>query len=270
MGYEIKPLSVGEILDGAFQLYRNHFAAFFTVVAVIAVPAVTFGALVGWAVTGTFAPVTTPQAAGLGRFWLVILVSAPVTFGLYILQNSVLTIAIADAYLGRTVSVAAAFRRAVRLLGSLSGAAVLTGLGVWGGMILLVVPGILLALRWLFTVQAITVEGLGASASLKRSRQLTTGRRLRLAGLVLLITIITVAINFGAAAVIPNAVLALPVIGPLLRQLPTTVLAPLYPAVLTLAYFDARVRSEAFDLEMLARTIGGGPPAAVAVAARTV
>lgn len=264
MAYEIRSRTLGEILDGAFQLYRNHFTTFLATSAAVTLPALLGASLVNWAVTGTLSPVAQQQA-GVGRFLLALLLMVPISFGSYILQNSVLTIAIADAYLGRPVSMGSAFRRTLGLLGPLVGSAVLVGLGVFLGMLLLIVPGILWMLSWLFTVQAVTVEGCGASASLKRSRSLTKGRRGRLGVLLLLLSLINFAIVWGAGAVIPDALRSLPLLGPILAQLPSILLAPLYPGVITLAYFDARVRSEAFDLEMLSRSLDGPAPLDAAV-----
>ena len=59
-----------------------------------------------------------------------------------------------------------------------SGIAVLVGF-------LLIVPGVVLALRWLVPVPAMMAEKLGLGASLQRSAELTQGKRLALLGLVL-------------------------------------------------------------------------------------
>jgi hypothetical protein len=163
------------------------------------------------------------------------------------------------------VSLRAALRCTLSRLGPLVGATIMTGLAITGGTILFVVPGILLMLRWLFTVQAITIEGLGASQSLKRSRQLMAGRRGRMSLLLLLLTLVSVGLSFGVGSVMPRSIGSLPLIGSLLGQLPNLLLAPLYPAVMTLAYFDARVRNEAFDLEVLAQGLGAAQPPATRV-----
>jgi hypothetical protein len=258
--YEIRARSLGEILDGAFQLYRNNFWTFLGTAAAISISSQIIVMLATWGLTGTLSGAPSQQS-DMGNLWLVFLITLPIIWGAYVLENATLTIAIADAYLGRPVSIASALRRTTRILGPLIGAAVLTGLGIGLGMVLLVIPGIIFSLNWLFTVQAIAIEGCGASESLGRSKTLTYGRRGRLALLVFLLTLITMAINFGAAAIIPASVSALPLIGSLLQQFPAVLLAPLYPGVMTLAYFDARVRGEAFDLEILARGIGGEAPA---------
>lgn len=267
MAYEIRARSLGEILDGAFQLYRNHFSTFFAAAAGISLPSLAVVAVLNWTLTGT--AFAAPDPTQILQFWWVMLLTAPITFLSNILQNAVLTTAIADAYLGRPVSVGAAFRRTVPLLGSLIGVTLITAVGISLGMLLLIIPGIILALNWFFTVQAIAIEGCGVSEALKRSKTLTKGRRGRLSVLLFLVTIIVMAINFGVATIIPDALSALPVVGPLLQQFPMILLAPIYPAVITLAYFDARVRNEAFDLEMLSRSIDSSAPASMFVATPT-
>jgi hypothetical protein len=268
MAYEIRARSLGEILDGAFQLYRNHFSTFIATAAAISLPSLVLLAVVNWAVTGTLSAVPTPQS--LGRYWLVLLIFTPVQFATYLLQQSVLTIAIADAYLGHPVSMTAAFRRTASVLGALIGATLIAYLVIVFGMLLLIVPGIYFMLSWAFSIQAITIERCGPTAALKRSNALASGRRGRLLLLVLFLSVLNLAIVWGVGAVIPESIRSLPLLGSILLQAPAILVGPLHPAVITLAYFDARVRSEAFDLEILARTIGGGPTAAAPTAAPVV
>ena len=61
-----------------------------------------------------------------------------------------------------------------------------TGLAVLAGLVLLVVPGIVLSLRWLVPVPALMSEGLGIGKAMGRSADLTKGHRMKLLGLVLL------------------------------------------------------------------------------------
>jgi hypothetical protein len=256
MAYEIRARSMGEILDGAFQLYRNHFSTFLATAATISLPSLVVLAVVNWAITGTLSAEPTPQ--GLGRYWLVLLIFMPVSFATYLLQQSVLTVAIADAYLGRPLSMKAAFGRTASVLGPLIGATLIAYLVIGFGLLLLIVPGIYFALSWAFSIQAITIEGCGPYAALTRSNELASGRRGRLFLLILFLSVLNIAIVWGVGAVIPDSVRSLPLLGSILHQAPAILVMPLHPAVLTLAYFDARVRSEAFDLEVLARTVGGG------------
>jgi hypothetical protein len=270
MAYEIRARSLGEILDGGVQLYRNHFRSFLTTTAAISIPSLLLARLVTWLLTGSLSATASPpaEATGFGRAFAP-LATLPITFAFGLLLEAMLTIAIADAYLGRTVSIRTAWQRILAQLKSLAGAGILKGLAVMGGFVLLIVPGILMMLNWLFTTQAITVEGLTARAALARSKELARGGRGKLAGLLLLLAIINAALVHGFGALIPESVRALPLLGAFLQQLPSILIGPLTPAVITLAYFDARVRKEAFDLEMLSDAIGPGAPVAATAAVHT-
>jgi len=62
-------------------------------------------------------------------------------------------------------------------LGAMLWASVLMGIGVGIGLFLLIVPGILLAIRWAVAIPIVMLEGLGARAAMKRSGELVEGHR---------------------------------------------------------------------------------------------
>ncbi|MCL2713117.1 MAG: hypothetical protein FWD68_00580 [Alphaproteobacteria bacterium] len=78
---------------------------------------------------------------------------------------------------GERRSIGETLVRAARGFLPLAGVAVLITLGVLVGTILLVVPGIMLAVRWAVACPACIVEGAGPIASLRRSAALTDGER---------------------------------------------------------------------------------------------
>jgi hypothetical protein len=65
-------------------------------------------------------------------------------------------------------------------------------LGMLAGMVLLVVPGVILALMWVLVTPALVVERLGITEAFGRSRALTKGHRGTLLGLLLAATAIMV------------------------------------------------------------------------------
>jgi hypothetical protein len=69
-------------------------------------------------------------------------------------------------------------------------------LGMMAGMVLLVVPGIIVALMWVLVSQTLVVERLGIIDAFKRSRVLTKGHRWTLLGLLILYTLIVVALEW--------------------------------------------------------------------------
>ncbi|HEY4031799.1 MAG TPA: glycerophosphoryl diester phosphodiesterase membrane domain-containing protein [Caulobacteraceae bacterium] len=82
---------------------------------------------------------------------------------------------------------------------SMLGLNILMGLGVFFGMILLIVPGILLALRWAVSAPLVVLEGRGIQEAMGRSADLTKDRRwsIFLLGLILLGALIVVEMVLG-------------------------------------------------------------------------
>lgn len=74
----------------------------------------------------------------------------------------------------------AALRSAIGLLLPAIAVGIMIALGIWIGILLLVVPGVMLALRWLVAIPVLLTEGTGISGSFARSSALTAGSRWRL------------------------------------------------------------------------------------------
>jgi uncharacterized membrane protein len=83
------------------------------------------------------------------------------------------------------------------------GLGLLTSLGVVAGLILLIIPGIVLWLRWAVAVPALVQERLGATASMSRSAALIAGFRWPLFGLALILFIATTAIQSAVSMIEP-------------------------------------------------------------------
>jgi uncharacterized membrane protein len=60
---------------------------------------------------------------------------------------------------------------------SFLGAGILVGLGVFGGMLLCIVPGIILALGWFFNAQLVVDRRMGALDAISESWRLTKGHK---------------------------------------------------------------------------------------------
>jgi len=82
------------------------------------------------------------------------------------------------------------------------GIAILVGLGVMVGLTLLIVPGIILFLRWCVAVPVLVQERQGVLASMGRSAALTQGNRWALFGLFLIVVIILIVAQFIVGLVV--------------------------------------------------------------------
>jgi hypothetical protein len=87
-----------------------------------------------------------------------------------------------------------ALRAAMRRFGSLWGMGIISGLGIGLGTLLLIVPGVFLIIAWMPATAAIVAEDIGATTGLDRAWSLTRGCRWALAGLLLLIVGVSLAV----------------------------------------------------------------------------
>ena len=122
--------------------------------------------------------------------------------------------------------------RAIQVLPANIAMTFLMGLALMVGFMLLVVPGVMLMLRWIAAIPSLVVEGAGVLGSLGRSRDLTLGHRWAILGFLLVLALVEfvvfAVIGFGGGFV---AVSLLSAGGPTVVQALTLVLNALMSAV---------------------------------------
>ena len=127
--------------------------------------------------------------------------------------------------------------------------------GVALGFVLLIVPGIWLAVRWYFVTQAVVVDGRRGSAALERSAELVDGSWWRVVGIGLVFNLMVAPVGYAAGAGIRAGARAADsgavwLFGTALVQ---TVTLSFLALATTLVYLDLRLRRE------------GAPPGARAI-----
>jgi len=149
---------------------------------------------------------------------------------------------------GRPAGVGDMLRQGARRMVGLLLAVLLVLLAVLGGYILLIVPGIMIAVATSLALPAVTVEGIGAVDGFKRSLDLTRGYRWSIFGAFVLLGLI----NF-AASLLGAALQLIPILG-LLLSLAISLVTATMPYVLpAVAYHDLRVMKEGVDTSQLAQ-----------------
>jgi glycerophosphoryl diester phosphodiesterase family protein len=269
----LRPLSLGEILDRTFTLYRSNFLLFLGITAIPQLLVLTLR-LAQLFLIPSVAPGTAGiarSAAAFGASIIVGIVAAIVNTIAYLLSQGATVSAVADLYLGRTPTIGASFQKVRGDLGTLFGVVVLNGLVVLVGFILLVIPGIYMMCRLLIAVPAAVLEDLGARNSLDRSFALTKDNAGRAFVILLLYFVLLIMImslfqfpaTFGLAAAKNNP--AMFRMWMAIIQVLASVSAVLVTPFLTIAtsalYFDLRVRREAFDLQVMLNPGGAIGPA---------
>lgn len=181
---------VGELLATSVRLFAAHAGVFLSLTLLVVAPVVV---LVGgvWGRQLRDGPhAHAPAGAGSVSFLLTVLVIPPLVTGLH-------AVVVRNLGAGSVPSVRAALRDAgPRLLPAIATVALGT-IGVMIGFLLLVVPGIWIAVRWYFGAQVAVLEGAAPEQALRRSAQLTDGRWWATAGALL-----AASLTFGLAAAI--------------------------------------------------------------------
>ena len=184
---DIRPMSIGELLDKTFTFYRQNFLVFMGIMAVPQLFILLFNVLettlpfVSTATAGA-AEGSEPNSAAFGTglvvgVVLLTFVSLFVYFAMYAIAQAATVFAVADLYLGKPTSASDAYRRVKGKFRRITDVLISSGLRIMIGTLLFVIPGILLALRYSVAVPAAMLEDLKAGPALKRSTDLTEGRR---------------------------------------------------------------------------------------------
>ncbi|OLC75674.1 MAG: hypothetical protein AUH78_08440 [Gemmatimonadetes bacterium 13_1_40CM_4_69_8] len=289
---DLKPMEMGEVLDGAFTLYRRHFGLFLRLsVAVMWLPvALAVYLRLRFAGSGPEQMIGAIQDHLLTGILVVLFVAVAYTLaGLLLTAGSIHIIS--ASYLGRQPTLGEAlslgasrilplFLVAVGkgLLIFMIGIAGAVGVGILAALgkvvgtavsVLLVLAAsctliwfvVYVACGYGLTTPVIVLEELSSSFdAFGRSWELTRTFKLKLLGLAVIAYLIA---NFVPSAFVGGvgayAALANPSLQPaviVVSALLPIVLAPILPCVFTLLYYDLRVRREGFDLQLLGQQLG--------------
>src|SRR6266481_9093765 len=280
---DLRPLSIGELLDRTFSLYRRNFLLFIGIAAIphLLVLAVKLAQVAVMPVVGKVG--APPPAAELQAASRSFVAGNPIAFAAFALLGVVIYLiailftqggtvfAVSELYLGRATTIGQSFSRAKGELGTLFGVLFLNGLVTLVSFLLLIIPGIYMMCRLCVAVPAALLENLGPRDSLERSFALTKDNAGRAFLILLTYVVILYAalflfdIPFGiaiASAAHDPAMLrvwtALMQVG---NFIATVLVTPVFTIAASIFYFDLRVRKEAFDLQMMMSPLAGGIPA---------
>jgi len=271
---DLRPMTLGEVLDRTFSLYRENFLLF---TGIAALPYLLLLILRFVFLLGSRSSLQGTPNFSSGFIGGIILgaVGALVVWVILLGIAQAATVwAVSELYLGRTASVRGAYANSKgRILPIVSIIImVFIATAVVGGItfFLLAIPGIYLACRLAVAVPVAIVEKESPVTSMERSMELTKGFGWHVFLLFLLTFVISliVGILIGAPATLLTfrAMMA--------KQLPSTgvmaysyianfasqvLVAPIGTISASLMYFNLRVRKEGFDIQHLMSTLGSTP-----------
>lgn len=314
MAFDLRPLTLGELLDRSFSLYRRHFWLFVGIMALPSLMALAFGVIVAVFNPQPVNPESvaagdTQPAEILGAVaWLAAAMVGMVIvyFIAYAVALGATTVAVSELYLGRAITIRAAYAPlrgkvgrlalllvllGVRMVGVLFlgflvtgvavaigaiGSPILAALIMLGGMASAVTLWVWVILRYAVTVPAAVLEDETATAAIQRSIDLTRGSL----GRVFVLLVFTMIITYGVLAIFQGpfmvaAAMAGPdtsgvfwfnLLGTITGSIGGAFTAPLMIVAFAVLYYDLRVRREGLDLQLMMANLDAGTGVAAPIA----
>jgi hypothetical protein len=255
---DLRPLSLGELLDRCFFLYRKNFLLFAGLTALPHLVLLAF----------QLGNVGIQRWMGVGAGLVWTLATYALTLGVTAASQGATVIAVSHVHLGGSATIAESFAGIKGRIFYLALIMIGYGIGVGIGFVLLIVPGIILGLMWALTIPVAVLEDTGLRDSLNRSAELTKGARGRVFVIYILFAIMLLILYtawmFPVLLIMGLAAQKHHVVGvPLWTQIAILVgsfisqclAGPLMTIGFSLLYYDQRVRKEAFDLQHMMATL---------------
>ena len=243
--YDLTPRSRMQLLDGAFTLFQQHMSRLVAIASVFFSLDVLCRFGLARAMLGRW---DAPGLLQAGPLAISLVMAINTFFGCF--SAAALVWAVSEILMGRQPQTRAAARMALRRGWAVLAFSALFTLASCVGAILLIVPGVLVLLNWALATQAIMVENMPVTRAIRRSKSLAQGHRATVAALGLAGLVLTAVFNVGCSQLLSRLLSGAPFLAALLGEVPGLLLAPLFPCLMTLLYYDLRSRKEAYDLEL--------------------
>lgn len=227
-----------EILDAAVTLFRRHASQYVTIAATVTVPFAVLQLLVG-------APDPTGESTDLGAQ----AVSFVTTILGYALTFGAVTRFGDASYRGEVPDVAGSLKSALPLAPRIIAASIAQWMLIVIGFFGLMVGAFWMMCLTFAVLSVLVLEGRGVADAFARSAALSKGRKRHILNTIILSGLV----YFGVAIVVSliglftrNAVVTL-----LLNTLVQMIAYPILSLTYVVLYYDARIRNEGYDLEVL-------------------
>jgi hypothetical protein len=239
---QYRPRSITEIIDAAFQLYRQDALRYILITAVAYAPMLVFQLV--------FLDPTSVSALsalfGLGSY-----VAGFFSFAL--MSGSLVRLS-SEAYLGRDMEIGAAIREVLPRVPSILGGTLIRILLIGLGAVALIIPGLWLFAYTFAVTPTIVLERADVARALNRSAVLSKNRKLAILGSYALAFLIFYSLAFAFAIV--AGIFAGSLLFTLISTIATVVIYPIIGVMEMVLYYDSRIRAEGYDVELMANALG--------------
>jgi hypothetical protein len=269
-------MGVCDLFDEAFDLYKSNFLLLLGATAIFYVPlqavALYLLAPLAQAQSTILESSSNPDTQLVAQFIAQTLATALISGAIYSICSAPVIYIAGQRYLNKPVTiwrgyVEAGWRSIPLIVG-----VVLTAILSTIGLFLCILPGIYLSCRWIVLIQVVMLEPRpGPFRVLVRSFKLTLDYVWRIIGVLFLASMITVAISSAFEAVLGLVLSIIPfgilpglstlmenetLAGLVTAAFSGLLVAPFSLALMTVFYFDIRIRQEGYDMAIMADQLG--------------
>ena len=265
---DLKPRTVWEIVDDAFDMYRERFSLLASISAVVIAPALLLYTTVGaGAISDLFRSSDGPDhlwSATRSLAWTMPLLGIA-----YVLQSGATAFAVRDTLTGQPSTLVSVFQRTFRRALPLVASSLI--IGFFSLLSICVIIGPLFVIAWYsFTPQGILLEDRKLLDAAKRSRDMAASYFSKILGMMMLTGSVGAILHLGFSALITFVFAQLGahgngtpydrestegVIRSVTSSVITVLIAPIPAIATSLLYYDLRVRREGLDIESEAESL---------------
>lgn len=185
--------SVGAVLGTGFKIWFKNLPAFLLITIVVYIPMIIWGVSIAQGELNLEKIEAFDKYSGIIVMLLNIFTAAAITYGVVMELQ------------GQHAGIGACFATGLARFFPVLGVAILSGLAIGAGFLLLIIPGIIVYCMLYVSTPAAVLERPGITGALSRSRELTQGHKLEIFGLLFLIGLINVGISLLAQELIVKA-----------------------------------------------------------------
>jgi hypothetical protein len=227
---------VGDVFSKSFEIFGRHVFAFLILALLsnILVFLYLFGLIHGVFTAGRAAPAIAGVLALLGS----------------LIANGAIIYGVVQKLRNQDFSVGRSLQIGLSSMFPILGVSIVFGLAAGIGLVLLVVPGVIVFCMFYVALPACVVERPGVFGSLSRSAFLTKGFRWQIFGIMVVLVLANLVVEYLAGLLLASAGLYVTVFGPLVLS---TVVSAFSAVINGVIYYQLRVAKEGVDIETIAR-----------------
>lgn len=246
--------SIGRVIGDSFGLYARNFISFTALALLIGLLDLLFALFVVDPQAGADQIDPTMMQPNYG----IIGLSALITMIVGALTQAAIIYGTFQDLRGQRASIGDCIARGLSAIVPVIVGSILLALAVGVGMLLLIIPGVILALMWWVYVPAIVVEGKGIMEAFGRSGELTRGRRWHILGLLVIIVILSILVGV-IVQIISGIILISSTDGSgwtlfnILQYLFMSLVTAFNAVLVSVGYYYLRAEKEGTDVNEIAR-----------------